>query len=136
MEIFTLINAAIFCFIVALLFFEASEQLELLFLTVFVIVVANYFWLEIPYPEEYFNWKVLLMYLFMGFLHSLIRTWDLSRKLTVEQKKYVNLKSKVFRWIFFWPVSTIVWICRDWFSSIWDFIYKHLSFLYTKILNL
>lgn len=107
-------------------------------------------------PLEYLSWGSVGLYLGIGFLYSLVRTYFYGRKALVyggyktdpsddEKIKYienqiserkVHLKGNVFRWWFLFPVSFIDWVLSDLVKDIYDWIYKYLHKLYDSILDI
>lgn len=134
MEYFTFLNIGLLLFFISLIWGEVEESIATLVLATLLFCGVNYFWIHYPIVQ-YITWFNVGMYLFVGFVYSLIKTWDLRGLLTPEQKKYIDLEEYVFRWLFYWPVSLLVWIFSDLFRLAWEFIYKHVGFLYRRILG-
>lgn len=97
-----------------------------------IFLGLNYFWGNLPILEI-FTFKNIGIYLLLGFIFSLIRTYFKGREISADQKKYFNLKDHVFRWIFLFPFSLITWLfsslLKDLFDKLWDsveIVYKKL----------
>jgi len=133
-EFITFLNGALLFFFVFLIWGEVEESISILGLVTIVFCGVNYLWLHFPLVQ-YVTWQNVGMYLFVGFVYSLLKTWELSKKLTPKKKEYIRLEDYVFRWIFFWPISLLVWIFSDLVRVIWEWIYKHVGFLYRRILE-
>ena len=83
---------------------------------VFIDAINNYeiaAWEYLALPDE----KVI-MYVFIGLLFAILRTYFESKELNKEYeydslekfKKELDLKSSVFRWWFLFPISAITWL--------------------------
>lgn len=134
MEYLTFLNIGFLIFFISLIWGEVEESIPILVLGTLIFCGINYFWIHYPLVQH-ITWLNVGMYLFIGFIYSLVKTWELSTKLTAKEKSYVDLEYYVFRWIFYWPVSLLVWIFSDLFSVVWKFIYKKVGFFYRKILE-
>lgn len=92
-------------------------------------------------------WYVIV-YLFIGFIFALIRTFFKGRELkqkdeewnskadksfTVEYKKNYNLKAAVFRWWLIWPISGLAWFCGRIVVDIFNYLYSKLQGLFEKV---
>lgn len=115
----------------------------------FVFIGLHYFWGNLPLVDIFF-WKNVLMYLFLGFIFSFVRTYFKGKEL---RKKYYkdthkptedglkvyksnyDLKSSVFRWLFLFPISLITWVCGTLFVDAWHLFYDKVGGIYSKVLN-
>lgn len=107
-------------------------------------------------PVDYFSWSTLGLYLGIGFVHSLLRTYFYGRKKLkyngyhkpeTDKEKEENIKSQikdrksylkgnVFRWWFMFPISFLNWVLSDLMKDAYDVIYKQLNKLYEAIFNM
>ncbi len=84
-----------------------------------------------------FSWQNVLIYLFLGIVFSLIRTYFKGKELTEDEKKRFELKEHVFRWIFMFPISLLNWLVfRVLFKDIFNYLYKKAESTYTKLFNM
>lgn len=104
------------------------------FIFLLIVLGLNYFWGNFPILE-YFSFKYLLMYFFIGFIFSLIRTYFKGKELTEYKKEYFVLKEHVFRWWLMWPISLINWMFGKLFVDLYNFIYKRVEKFYQMLFN-
>ena len=144
----------IFTSTLLILFFvsEFNEEGSIAFFA--LIVYAAFMYLAgIIDPNVYvpiLSWTSVLLYLGIGFLFSLIRTYfyGLKKKRTFlikyteptkDDKDYAiqdmiyDLKGNVFRWWFMWPISAISWVIKDLLKDFCEFIYKHTKVIFKNI---
>lgn len=106
-------------------------------LSVLVFVGIMYFWGNGgDVILQYVTFKYVGMYLFAGFLFSLLRTFFKGKELTKEEKKYFKLKDNVFRWWFLFPISAINWVCGHLLTDLYSFIYSKVGKVYESIFNM
>jgi len=142
-----------------LLFFaESTEEGFIAFFATTVFVVITSVWGTLD-PLQYFTWSYLGLYLGIGFVYSLIRTYFYGRKPIKPYKRYHTeevpvtnkelsdhrkteiqtrkgyLKGNVFRWWFLFPVSLISWILTDLVKDAFTWIYDKLENVYESILD-
>lgn len=138
---FTLFGSGIAFGIMLLLLFisliltELNESGEWAATFIGIAIVLNYFWGSFPILTL-LNVKYILMYLFIGLIFSFIRTYFKGKELTLEQKKYFDLKNHVFRWWFLFPISAINWIFGRILIDVYNFIYSKIGKMYDKIFNM
>ena len=146
------IASCVILFIVFILA-EAFESGYPATIAVIVFVIANYVWGN-------FAWLVIFTptnivgYILVGFLFSIIRTYFKGREFNIQKaavperdkegyrnrqgqlKEHFELKEHVFRWIFLWPASLLVWVFGSILVDLWDFLYAKISKMYEYIFNL
>lgn len=138
---FTLFGSGIlFGIAIVILFFTliACDLTESgIWATTFVLIFLglNYFWGTFD-VSIILSFRNIGIYLFVGFLFSLIRTYFKGRELSKDEKKYFDLKNHVFRWWFLWPIAAINWVLGRLLMDLFDFVYKKISQLYTSIFNI
>lgn len=129
-----LFAAAIAIIIIAIIFSQAKEQGWYALVAVASGLLINQFWGDFPIAE-YISWPKIGLYIVVGFVYSVIRTWAKGKKLSAEEKKTFKLQDHVYRWWLMWPTSLLVWSLKDLIKSIYDLIYAKLSKMYEKIFN-
>lgn len=109
------------------------------------------------------DWKFLLLYLGIGFVYTLIRTYFFGRSSKNKVQENINtsysgsyntkesavnykkrereefiekLKVNVFRWWFIWPISLIVWTLSDLVRDVWNWIYANIRKIFEGIFML
>lgn len=107
------------------------------FATLSFIVASGlvYFWGDVS-VFSVFTFKNIGMYLFIGFLFSLMRTYFKGKELSKDDKKYFELRDNVFRWWFLFPISAINWVCGHLLKDLYNFVYSKVEKLYLSIFNL
>jgi len=120
---------------------DSIEAGEIGFIGLLIAIGLNYFWGTFN-PLSIISIRNVSIYLFLGFLFSLIRTYFKGKQLSKydkenqrEHKQFFNLKEHVFRWWLMFPICLITWVCRDLFSDFYDFIYYKMSKVYQSIFN-
>lgn len=103
--------------------------------------------------EEYVTIKMIGVYIGVGLIHSVIRTYFYGRKRGLKRKeelvlnpnsnmeyfdlKTINiLKGSVFRWWFLFPISFLTWVFSDLLSDFWNTVYDLTKKSFEYILNL
>ena len=138
-----------FCVVSAVLLicFILSETVEhggIAFVAVLDYLILNHFFGNIP-TKEIFTWWNIAVYLFIGVVYALIRTYFFGREESKAQSKLGpiseswildELKENVFRWWFLWPISLIVWMFSKIFGQLWDKLYDACSSLFLYIFKL
>ena len=119
---------------IALIVSDIKENGFIAFLALVTASFLNYFWGTFPLTE-FITIKNTLIYLFLGFLFSLLKTYIIGKKLTKTQKQSFDLKSHVFRWIALFPICLITWLFGDLLESIYNVIYSKLSVIYETLFN-
>ena len=97
-----------------------------------------YFWGEADILSV-FSIKNILMYLFTGFLFSLMRTYFKGKELSKKGKGYketFRLKDNVFRWWFLFPISAINWVFGHLLRDLFNLIYSKVEKVYVSIFNM
>jgi heme/copper-type cytochrome/quinol oxidase subunit 2 len=137
---FTLFGSVVAFGIMAVLLFivfiwaDSVEDGEIGFVALLIAIGLNYFWGTLN-PLTIISIRNVSIYLFLGFLFSLVRTYFKGKKLNADEKKYFDLKEHVFRWWLMFPICLITWVCRDLFSDFYDFVYSKMSKVYLSIFN-
>jgi len=128
-----------FCIIVTILlicmFFSEKENEGGLGLGCFIIFIAiNYFWGNIN-MAWLLNIKLWIGYILVGFVFCFIRVFFYGRSRAKDYYKNLStdLKGKVFRWWFMWPISLIYWIFSDLLSEVWDMTYQFFGNMFSRI---
>ena len=126
--------------IVSMFLAEGKENGFIATFAVCVFLGLNYFWGNVP-VLEYITWRNVGIYLFVGFLYSVLRTYLFGREAQKEEENVRvrferKLKGNVFRWWFMFPVSFIFWACSDLVRDIWDWLYEQIQGFYGYIFNL
>ena len=121
--------------LIILIFSDLGESGVLGFLAFLIAIVLNHFWGNFPILH-YLSFRNISIYLFLGFIFSLVRTYFKGKKLNEQQKKYFELKEHVFRWWFMFPICLINWIFGDLLKDFYNLIYTKLSKIYESIFNL
>jgi len=137
----TLFGSGLYFLLASLLFFVlliVSDVIEIGLLASFVtvvFVVLNYKAGNLPLVEIFSLYNILL-YVFIGFIFALVRTYFKGKELKEKEKQYFELKEHVFRWWFLFPISAINWIFGKLMKDLWNFTYNKFEKLFTKIFNL
>ena len=130
-------------FFISLIISDISKDGTIAFVATLIFLGLNYFWGAVP-TNNLFTWENVGIYLLIGFIYSLIRTYFKRREFNrIEEmlkqpsrdRLYFNIKDHVFRWWFLWPVSLFVWILSDILKDVYDFVYECVSSVYTTILG-
>jgi len=100
-----------------------------------IFLGLNYFWGNLPILEI-FTFRNIGIYLLLGFIFSLIRTYFKGRELSVDQKKYFDLKDHVFRWIFLFPFSLITWLFSSLLIDLFDKLWNSVEIIYKKLFGI
>lgn len=103
-----------------------------------IFIGLIYFWGEIVLLSI-FTIKNILMYVFVGFLFSLVRTYFKGKELKKKGKEYkedFRLKDNVFRWWFLFPISAINWIFGHLLRDLYNVIYAKVEKIYVSIFNM
>lgn len=114
--------------LIALFFYaEYEEQGFIAFGGVVAYLIINHYWGNVPILH-YITWTNIALYLGIGFLYAIARTYVYGRKLEKFDNHAVDdLKGNVFRWWFLFPISLISWAISDLVGDIWDFIYDKVG---------
>lgn len=138
--------------LIALIASDIQEEWLAPLVIVGAFILINYFWGNIPIGK-YLTWSNVGIYIGVGFIFSLIRTFFKGKELKreyeslqtllsnpyeqslQEYKSEFALKANVFRWWFMFPISIITWLFGSVFKDIWNYVYSKLATVYTKILN-
>lgn len=116
------------------IFSDIEESGVFAFVSFLIAIGLNYFWGTFPILNV-ISFRNISIYLFLGFIFSLIRTYFKGKKLTVDQKKYFELKEHVFRWWLMFPICLITWVFGYLLKDLYNFVYSKLSKVYQSIFN-
>lgn len=136
----TLFGSGIALGIVLLLLFisliaaDLSESGWFAAVCISVVVILNAFWGTIPILDI-LTLKNILLYLIIGFIFSMVRTYFKGKELSKDDKKHYDLKSSVFRWWFLFPISLINWVFGDLLKDLFNWIYSKIESIYLKLFN-
>jgi len=124
-------------FLLLLFISEGIRQGSLAFAATAGFLVVNYYWGNLPIAAI-FNWKLISVYLLLGFIYALIRVYFYGRSQKGKEKDFVyyDLKGNVFRWWFIWPISLISWLASGLLADIWDWIYDRFEGLFKYFFEL
>ena len=126
--------------VVALILADLSENGYYATISFAIFMGLVYFWgEESQYVFSIFTLKNILMYVFTGFLFSLIRTYFKGKELNKKSKGYketFELKDNVFRWWFLFPISAINWIFGHLLRDLYNWIYSKVEKVYVAIFNM
>jgi len=147
----SLFIVAVVALFIAFIAFDIAEVGTGATVSAGIFIGLNYFWGNFPI-ESYISWQLIGMYVFIGLLFAILRTYFKGKELTkkynvgigshknptqsLEQfKKEYDLKSSVFRWWFLFPISAITWLCGTLLRDAWDVLYAKVGTMFYKILN-
>jgi len=120
--------------------------------SVIAFLIINYFWGNFAWVSI-FTWYNVGIYLLIGFIFSLVRTYFKGKEFKIvskplfdgdtehmvnedgERKESFELKEHVFRWWFLFPFAAINWVFGRLLIDAWDFIYRKTSKIYESIFN-
>ena len=122
---------------VTLVISDENEDGLTAFIAVVIFLGLNYFWGTLPL-SSIFSLRNVLIYLFLGFIFSIIRTYAKGVKFrdNPNYKKNYDLKDHVFRWWLLAPVCLVNWMFKDLLKDLFNWVYKRLEKFYIKIFNL
>ena len=122
------------CFLYIFLL-EVMEETEPLVFIAIVALVVNQFWGTFPVWEYLLKWKMIVVYLLVGVLFSVIRTYFKGKSLTEKQLKNYDLRKDIIRWWLIWPISLVVWIIKGSFLKFLENIADWAEETFYKIMN-
>jgi hypothetical protein len=79
--------------------------------------------------------KNSFLYVVIGFLFSIVRTYFKGRELTKREKLDFQLKEHVFRWYFLFPICALNWIFGSLLKQVFDWFYAKIETFYQKLFN-
>lgn len=139
---FTLFGSAIWFTIVSLVLIiiyfisEIAEDGSYGFVATLIFIALYYFSGDGKLLNLVFTLQNIILYVTIGFIFSLIRTYFKGRELTKEDRKSFKLKEHVFRWWFLFPFAIINWVCGKILKDLWNLIYSKTSKLYESLFNI
>lgn len=104
------------------------------FTAVLIAVGLNYFWGTFPILSI-ISLRGVFIYLSVGFIFSIVRTYFKGKKLSTEEKDRFELKDHVFRWWLMFPICASTWIFGDLLKELFDLVYLKIGILYKKVFN-
>lgn len=113
---------------------DATENGTAAFFSLLLFIGFNYFWGTFPLLNV-ITFRHVGIYLTLGFLFSLIRTYFKGKRLSGRDKENFNLKDHVFRWWLMWPISLINWGFGEVLKDFYNFLYSKLEKFYQSIFN-
>jgi hypothetical protein len=119
--------------LICLFLSDIEEQGYAATTSLIIFLGLNYFWGNLDI-SQFFNFKLIGIYLLIGLIYSFIKTYFYARKKGEDGREYI--KENVFRWWGLWPISLINWILSDIIRDLYNLIYDKLSNLYNGIFNL
>jgi len=117
-----------------LIFSEFEESGTTATIAFLSFLAFNYFWGNLPL-FEIFTLRNIGVYVSIGFIFAIIRTYFKGRELDKEDKKRFDLKEAIFRWWFLFPISAINWIFGKLLKDFYNFIYSKFQKLFEFIFN-
>ena len=127
-----LFGLALLTLFIVLVIADLSESGTTATISVLIFLGLNYFWGNFD-VLTIISIRNVGVYLFLGFLFSLIRTYFKGKELSVEQKKYFDLKDHVFRWWFLFPICLINWVFGSLLKDMFDAIYMKIGKVYSNL---
>lgn len=121
--------------LIILLITDVKESGWMALLIIIAAIWINYMWGTFP-VEKLWNIKLIGIYLLIGLMFSIIRTYFKGREVDKEDKKYFDLKGNVFRWWFLFPISAINWIFGKLLKDLYNLLYSKIGGFYEQIFNL
>lgn len=136
-------------FIIAIFASDFHKNGFYIFGSVVLFSVVNYVWGDVNLLD-YVSWPRIGIYLGIGFLYSLVRTYFYGRtykdkylkskthsnQVMLKESRTDYLKDNVFRWWFAFPISVINWLLTDLLKDTWNMIYSKLEVLFEKVFNM
>ena len=120
---------------------DIEESGVLAFVAFLIAIGLNYFWGTFN-PLTIISIRNVSIYLFLGFLFSLVRTYFKGKQLSkydkensTKNKQFFNLKEHVFRWWLMFPICFITWVFGDLLKDLYNFVYSKLNKVYQSIFN-
>lgn len=99
-----------------------------------VFVISNYLWGNLPLVDI-FSFQNIAMYLGIGFVFAIIRTYFKGRELDKKDRENYELKEAIFRWWFLFPISIINWVFGKLLKDLYNFIYSKVEKFFIFIFN-
>lgn len=124
--------------VLLMLFFiaEISSQGFIATIGLAVFLALNWYKGDVP-TAEIFTWANAGIYLLLGFIYAVIRTFFYGRdQINISSYTVDSLKENVFRWWLLFPISLIAWTLEDLIGNIWNAIYDICSNGFEYVLKL
>ena len=138
---FTLFGSVIAFYVFFVLFFivliasDLNETGMIATIALLTFLGFNYFWGNLPLGEI-FTFLNVGIYIVVGFFYALLKTHFKGKQLEQEDKVYYDLKSAVFRWWAFFPISIINWIFGSFLMDVYDWVYSKCSTIFERVFNM
>lgn len=101
---------------------ENAKHGGIAFLGLVSFLIINYLWGNVP-VKSFVTWPSVLIYLGVGLIYAIIRTYFYGRRSRDRDSGIYYLKNNVFRWWLLFPISLINWLISDLLEDIWDWTY-------------
>lgn len=99
-----------------------------------LFIGVNHFWGNIPiFTLATLNY--IGMYILIGFIFALVRTYFKGRELSDEKKQFYDLRDSVLRWWFLFPFSMLNWIFGKLLVNLWNLLYDLTEKIFIKLFN-
>lgn len=121
-------------FLVMLIVAYFEESIPIAFWSFVIFMLVNSIWGTLP-VKSIITLKSVSIYIAIGFIYSIIRTYLLGKKLTPSEKLKFKLKERIFNWWFMFPISLTIWIFGDLLKQLYNFVYNKIENFYMKIFN-
>lgn len=127
--------------IILLLILISSEKMKngyIAFISLLIFMCIYHFWGQGETIVQYITWTTFAMYILIGFIYSLLRSflYGVKNKSTPKEYAIYDLKENVFRWWFMWPISLGYWIFSDCIRDIYNWLYTKLNFIFESVYKL
>ena len=138
---FTLFGSAIAFWIMILIVISISigadihEEGFVALVAIIVALILNYFFGSFKIQNYRPDFRFISIYILLGFIFSVVRTYFKGRELSDEAKKRFELKDHVFRWWSMFPICALTWIFGSLLSDLFNIVYRKLKTFYEKIFN-
>lgn len=122
-------------FMIILFITEAEKSLASAIFPTIVFGILIVFWSNIEFNLESFG-KGLVLYLILGLVYAMIRTYFKGRQVLPISKSKSELKEDVFRWWLLFPISLILWITADLIKDLYNWVYAGIGNLFYSIFTI
>lgn len=137
---YTLFGNAIVFAIVVVVFFIAlilSDQEESGWIATILFIIffgSIHFWSTFPITS-YVTFKNVGMYLFIGFIYSIVRTYFKGKELNEKEKERFDLRDHIFRWWLLFPICAVNWVFGRLLADLFNWVYRYINKLYYCVFN-
>ena len=126
------LGIAVAVLFIALILSDINESGTLATVSFGVFVGLNYFWGNLPLLQIFTIYNIL-MYVFIGFIFALIRTYFKGRELTSKDKRFYDLRDSVLRWWFLFPISLINWVFGKLLVNVYNLLYDKTEKIFERL---